>query len=38
MPIAEQLQAVLFEGKDPIRALGALMARDPTAERWGRLP
>jgi len=38
MPIAEQVQAVLFGGKNPIQALGELMARDPTVERWGRLP
>ena len=38
MPIAERVQAVLFEGQDPIRALAELMARDPTAEQWGRLP
>ena len=38
MPIAEQVQAVLFERRDPRQALAELMARDPTAERWGRLP
>ncbi len=38
MPIAEQVAAVLFDGQDPLRALAELMARDPTAERWGRLP
>jgi glycerol-3-phosphate dehydrogenase (NAD(P)+) len=38
MPIAERVHAVLFGGQDPIQALTELMARDPTAERWGRLP
>jgi glycerol-3-phosphate dehydrogenase (NAD(P)+) len=38
MPIVEQAHAVLFEGRDPPRALAELMARDPTAERWGRVP
>jgi len=38
MPIAEQVQAVLFEQRDPRHALAELMARDPTVERWGRLP
>jgi glycerol-3-phosphate dehydrogenase (NAD(P)+) len=38
MPIAEQAHAVLFEGRDPRDALAELMARDPTAERWGRVP
>src|SRR6266536_290519 len=38
MPIAEQVAAVVFDGQDPLRALAELMARDPTAERWGRLP
>lgn len=38
MPIAEQVEAVLFEGREPLRALAELMARDPTAEQWGRLP
>jgi glycerol-3-phosphate dehydrogenase (NAD(P)+) len=33
MPIAEQVHAVLFEGRDPMQALTELMARDPTAER-----
>jgi glycerol-3-phosphate dehydrogenase (NAD(P)+) len=37
MPIAEQAHAVLFEGRDPRHALAELMARDPTAEQWGRL-
>jgi len=38
MPIAEQVHAVLFEGREPRAALAELMARDPTAERWGRVP
>jgi glycerol-3-phosphate dehydrogenase (NAD(P)+) len=36
MPIAEQAHAILFEGHDPQSALTELMARDPTAEEWGR--
>jgi glycerol-3-phosphate dehydrogenase (NAD(P)+) len=38
MPIVEQAHAVLFEGRDPRDAMFELMARDPTAERWGRVP
>jgi glycerol-3-phosphate dehydrogenase (NAD(P)+) len=38
MPIAEQTHAVLFEGREPHAALAELMARDPTVERWGRVP
>ena len=38
MPIVEQAHAVLFEGRDPRDAMSELMARDPTAERWGRVP
>ncbi|MFN8635265.1 MAG: NAD(P)H-dependent glycerol-3-phosphate dehydrogenase [Chloroflexota bacterium] len=38
MPIAEQAHAILFEGRDPRTALVELMARDPTAEQWGRVP
>lgn len=38
MPIVEQAHAVLFEGRDPRDAMVELMARDPTAERWGRVP
>jgi glycerol-3-phosphate dehydrogenase (NAD(P)+) len=38
MPIIEQAHAVLFEGRDPRDAMTELMARDPTAERWGRVP
>jgi len=35
MPITEQVHAVLFEGLDPIDAIGRLMSRDLTAERVG---
>lgn len=35
MPIAEQVHAVLFEGKDPRVAVNDLMAREPTAEMDG---
>jgi glycerol-3-phosphate dehydrogenase (NAD(P)+) len=38
MPIVEQAYAVLFEGRNPRDAMGELMSRDPTAERWGRVP
>jgi glycerol-3-phosphate dehydrogenase (NAD(P)+) len=38
MPIVEQAYAVLFEGRDPRDAMIELLARDPTAERWGRVP
>jgi glycerol-3-phosphate dehydrogenase (NAD(P)+) len=38
MPIVEQAHAVLFEGRDPRDAMVELMARDPTAEGWGRVP
>ena len=38
MPIVEQAHAVLFEGRDPRDAMIELMARDPTAEQWGRVP
>ena len=38
MPIVEQAHAVLFEGRDPRDAMIELMARDPTAEHWGRVP
>ena len=35
MPIAEQVHAVLFEGKDPREAVTeALMQRELTAARW----
>jgi glycerol-3-phosphate dehydrogenase (NAD(P)+) len=33
MPITESVHAVLFEGRDVIRALSDLMSRDPKAER-----
>jgi glycerol-3-phosphate dehydrogenase (NAD(P)+) len=32
MPIAAQMQAVLFEGKDPREGVMALMQREPKAE------
>ena len=32
LPIAEQVHAVLFEGRRPLEALVALMRRDPTWE------
>lgn len=35
MPIAEQVHAVLFEGKDPREAVDALMTREPTGEMDG---
>ena len=35
MPIAEQVHAVLFEGKDPRSAVLDLMRREPTAEMNG---
>ncbi|MEM7307915.1 MAG: NAD(P)H-dependent glycerol-3-phosphate dehydrogenase [Planctomycetota bacterium] len=35
MPIAEQVHAVLFEGKDPREAVGDLMRRAPTGEMDG---
>jgi glycerol-3-phosphate dehydrogenase (NAD(P)+) len=35
MPIAEQVHAVLFEGKDPREAVLALMNRAPTGEMDG---
>lgn len=38
MPIVEQAHAVLFEGREPRVAMAELMARDPTAEGWGRVP
>jgi glycerol-3-phosphate dehydrogenase (NAD(P)+) len=33
LPIAEQVQAVLFEGRRPLDALAALMGREPRRER-----
>ena len=35
MPIAEQVNAVLFEGKDPRTAVDDLMGREPTGEMDG---
>lgn len=35
MPIAEQVHAVLFEGRDPREAVDALMNREPTVEMDG---
>ncbi len=35
MPIASAVHAVLFEGLDPIDAIGRLMQREPKAERVG---
>lgn len=35
MPIAEQVNAVLFEGKDPRTAVDDLMGREPTGEMVG---
>jgi len=35
MPIAEQVHAVLFEGKDPRQAVADLMRREPTEEMHG---
>lgn len=35
MPIAEAVNAVLFEGLDPIDAIAGLMSREPKAERVG---
>lgn len=35
MPITSAVHAVLFEGVDPVEAIGALMARSPKAERVG---
>ena len=37
MPIAEQVHAVLFEGKDPMSAVTELMNREPIAEMEGLL-
>ena len=34
MPIAEQVYAIVEEGRDPSDALRALMARDPKPEEW----
>ncbi len=35
MPIAEQVHAILFEGKDPATAVADLMSRAPSAEMAG---
>ncbi len=37
LPIAEQVHAVLFEGKDPREAVLDLMRREPSAEMVGLL-
>ncbi len=37
MPIVEQVNLVLFEGKDPKTAVSELMMRDKTSEDGGRL-
>ena len=34
MPIVEEVNAVLFEGRAPAEALERLMVREPKAERW----
>ena len=36
MPIAGQMELVLFEGKDPRAAIGDLMMRDPKPENAPR--
>jgi len=35
MPIAAAVHAILFEGVDPIEAIGQLMSREPKPERVG---
>lgn len=35
MPIVEAAHAVLFEGMEPVEAIGRLMSREPKAERVG---
>jgi glycerol-3-phosphate dehydrogenase (NAD(P)+) len=35
VPITTAVHAVLFEGVDPIEAIGKLMAREPKTERVG---
>lgn len=37
MPIVEQVNLVLFEGKDPKTAVSELMMRDKTSEDGGKL-
>ncbi|RPJ44423.1 MAG: NAD(P)-dependent glycerol-3-phosphate dehydrogenase, partial [Candidatus Latescibacterota bacterium] len=32
VPITREMERILFEGKDPMRAMGDLMSRDPKAE------
>ncbi len=34
MPIAEQVYAIVHEGRDPAEALRTLMTRDPKPEEW----
>lgn len=34
MPIAEQVHAIVHEGRDPAEALRTLMSRDPKPEEW----
>jgi glycerol-3-phosphate dehydrogenase (NAD(P)+) len=34
MPIAEEVNAILVEGRDPMQALRNLMLRDPKPEHW----
>lgn len=34
MPIAEQVHAIVHEGRDPAEALRTLMTRDPKPEEW----
>ncbi len=38
MPIAEQVYACLFEGKDPRQAVSDLMSREPAGEMDGLIP
>jgi glycerol-3-phosphate dehydrogenase (NAD(P)+) len=35
VPITTAVHAVLFEGVDPIEAIGKLMSREPKTERVG---
>lgn len=35
MPITEEVYRILFEGKEPRKAVYDLMTRDPKAEEWG---
>ena len=35
LPICEQINEVLFNGLDPLEAIGRLMARQPKAEKVG---